>query len=142
MKSQFKQVYSRITLDAATFTFGILDNEQETFSYKLFCAGSGSHHIDKLAPLNGEPLSSFIQSLKGLNPREPKLKLKANAGSFSYVKFRFSGFDTSKGYKVKATLGGFLFFSSAGFLSSFCSESAVQNLIKNLEKYAIESRGT
>lgn len=35
MKSEFKKVHSRITLDLATFTFGILNTEEQPFSYKV-----------------------------------------------------------------------------------------------------------
>ena len=142
MKSQFKQVYSRITLDVATFTFGILDNEQEPFSYKLFCAGSESHYVDKLAPLNEEMLRSLIQSLQTLSPKNSKLKVKIRINWLSNVNLRFTGFEQSKGYKVKASIGGFLFFSTAGFFSSFCSESNLQNLINNLNKCSSEGSGT
>ena len=142
MKSQFKQVHSRISLDVATFTFGILNNEKESFTYKLFCAGSESHYVDKLAPLNEEMLFSLIHSLQSLSPSNPKLKTKIRINSFSNVKLRFSGFEQSKGYKVKASLGGFLFYSSSGFFSSYCTENNLQNLINNLKRCTGQGNGT
>jgi hypothetical protein len=129
------QVESKQKIDNAVFTFGLYESDgHKLFGYKVFCAGSGSHHFEWFSPLKGEALNEFIFNLKNLNDINFKQKLKIKSG-WSNINFHFLGFDSDKGIKVKSNISGFLFYSNA-FGSSYLSEPDLDRLIKNLERCA------
>lgn len=129
---ELSQTNSRQKIDNAIFTFGTYEFDGEnTTGYKVFCAGSGSHHLEWFMPLTGKKLSELINSLKALNSTNYKKKLKIKSG-WSSINLHFLGFKTEKGIKIKTNISGFLFYSGS-FGSSYLSQSELERLIKNLE---------
>jgi len=55
------------------------------------------------------------------------------------VRLSFKKYDEEKGFKVKAYIFGFLYFSSTGFLGSYVTVQQLNNLISHLNK-CIESK--
>jgi len=135
-KLNLSQIESRQKIDNAIFTFGTYESEGEKFfGYKVYCAGSGSHEIEKFMPLQNESLVSFISKLKELKQNNYKTKIKVKSG-WSNINLKFCGAKTDKGIKVKTYISGFLFFS-AGFGSSYVSQADIDRLIKNLEHCSV-----
>ncbi|WP_299496884.1 hypothetical protein [uncultured Shewanella sp.] len=127
----FLQIKSRQKIDNAIFTFGTYDSEGETLDgYKVFCAGSGSHHLEWFMPLKGDKLHDLINNLKSLNISNYKQKIKIKSG-WSNINLHFLGFKAEKGIKMKVNISGFLFYSGA-FGSSYVTQSELDRLINNL----------
>ena len=55
------------------------------------------------------------------------------------VRLSFKKYDDEKGFKVKAYILGFLYFSSTGFLGSYVTVQQIKSLINYLNK-CIESK--
>jgi hypothetical protein len=127
------QIQSRQKIDSAIFTFGTYESDGEKlFGYKVYCAGSGSHEIEKFMPLQNESLTKLINKFKQLKHQNYKGKIKIKSG-WSNINLQFYGSKTDNGIKVKTYITGFLFFSS-GFGSSYISQSDLDRLINNLEQ--------
>jgi hypothetical protein len=135
-KLNLLQIQSRQKIDNAIFTFGTYESDGEKlFGYKVYCAGSGSHEIEKFMPLQNESLTEFINKFKQLKHQNYKGKIKIKSG-WSNINLQFYGSKTDKGIKVKTYITGFLFFSS-GFGSSYISQSDLDRLINNLEQCTV-----
>ncbi|WP_419812898.1 hypothetical protein [Bacterioplanoides sp.] len=131
---KFKEVHSRISIDSATFTFGVPEDATESFGYRIFCAGSDSYSIEKYNPCSTEQLINIIDQLEKLSPEKSKATIKFQIHRFMSVRLSFKKYDEVKGFKVKAYILGFLYFGNSGFFSDYCSAQKIQNLIANLKK--------
>lgn len=131
-KLKLSQINSRQKIDNAIFTFGTYESEGEKLhGYKVFCTGSGSHHLEWFMPLKDDKLHDLINNLKSLNDSNYKKKIKIKSG-WSNINLHFLGFKTDKGIKIKANISGFLFYSGA-FGSSYLTQSELECLTKSLE---------
>ena len=136
---QFEQVHSRITIDSAIFTFGIPKESPNSFCYRIFCAGESSYSVERFDPSSLNELKIIVNQLSQLRPGKPRATIKIKVNKFMSVRLSFKKFNVDKGFKVKAYILGFFYFSSAGFFGSYVKVQQVQNLIDNLNR-CIESK--
>ncbi len=136
---QFEQVHSRINIDSAIFTFGVPKESPNSFCYRIFCAGESSYSVEQFDPSSLDQLKVIVKKLSQLSPDKPRARIKIKVNRFMSVRLSFKKYDEEKGFKVKAFILGFLYFSSTGFLGSYVSVQQLKNLITNLNK-CIESK--
>ena len=136
---QFEQVHSRINIDSAIFTFGVPKESPNSFCYRIFCAGESSYSVEQFDPSSSDQLIVIVKKLSQLSPDKPRARIKIKVNRFMSVRLSFKKYDEEKGFKVKAYILGFLYFSSTGFLGSYVSVQQLKNLITNLNK-CIESK--
>jgi hypothetical protein len=129
----FQSIHSRINIDSAIFTFGLLKNSGK-YGYRVHCAGSDSYNVDVVNPLNLNALKELIGALEKLGPGSSIATIKPRVGVVTTVKLRFKGYCEPEGFKVKTSISGFLLFSMHSFTSSYCSKSDILRLIVNLKK--------
>jgi hypothetical protein len=136
---QFEQVYSRIKVDSAIFTFGTPKESPNSFCYRIFCAGESSYSVEQFDPSNLNELKVIVEKLSQLTPNKPRAAIKIRVSRFMSVRLSFKKYDEEKGFKVKAYILGFLYFSSTGFLGSYVTVQQIKSLINYLNK-CIESK--
>ncbi|MCL2912588.1 hypothetical protein L2725_02105 [Shewanella corallii] len=136
---QFEQIHSRINIDSAIFTFGVPKESPNSFCYRIFCAGESSHSVEQFDPSSLDELKVIVNKLSQLSPDKPRTRIKIKVNRFMSVRLSFKKYDEEKGFKVKAYILGFLYFSSAGFLGSYVKVQQLKNLITYLNK-CIESK--
>ena len=136
---QFEQVHSRINIDSAIFTFGVPKESPNSFCYRIFCAGESSYSIEQFDPSSLNQLNVIVDKLSQLSPYKPQATIKIKVSRFMSVRLSFKKYDEEKGFKVKAYIFGFLYFSSTGFLGSYVTVQQLNNLISHLNK-CIESK--
>ena len=136
---QFELVHSRINIDSAIFTFGVPKESPNSFCYRIFCAGESSYSVEQFDPSSSDQLIVIVKKLSQLSSDKPRARIKIKVNRFMSVRLSFKKYDEEKGFKVKACILGFLYFSSTGFLGSYVSVQQLKNLITNLNK-CIESK--
>ena len=136
---QFEQVHSRISIDSAIFTFGIPKESPNSFCYRIFCAGESSYSAERFDPSSLKELKIIVNQLNQLSPGKPRATIKIKINRFMSVRLSFKKYDEEKGFKVKAYILGFLYFSSTGFLGSYVTVQQIKSLINYLNK-CIESK--
>ncbi|GEA08561.1 hypothetical protein KUL42_33220 [Alteromonas sp. KUL42] len=136
---KFEQIHSRINIDSAIFTFGVPKDLPNAFCFRIFCAGESSYSVEQFDPSSLDQLKVILHKLCQLSPDKPRANIKIKVNRFMSVRLSFKKFDEEKGYKVKAYILGFLYFSSAGFLGSYVTVQQLKNLITNFKK-CIESK--
>lgn len=126
------QIKSRQKIDTAIFTFGTFESESKNnHGYTVYCAGSGSHHLEWFMPLKDDKLNDLINHLKSLSDCNYRKKIKIKSG-WRNINLHFLGGKAGKGIEIKTSITGFLFYSGT-FGSSYLAHSDLERLIKNLE---------
>jgi len=136
---QFEQVHSRISIDSAIFTFGVPKESPNSFCYRIFCAGESSYSAERFDPSSLKELKIIVNQLSQLSPDKPRATVKIKVNRFMSVRLSFKKYNEDKGFKVKAYILGFFYFSSTGLLGSYVKVEQLQNLINNLNR-CIESK--
>ncbi|QDP01193.1 hypothetical protein [Thalassotalea sp. PS06] len=128
-----KQIQSRVSVSSAIFSF-LSGQVPGKLHLQLFCAGANSHYVDVQDPLEQEDLMKLLTDLRYLNEANAKKALKIPVSFWSNIRITFSGYDAVKGFKVRAYITGFLFFSSSAFMRSYLTSVDLNRLIGNLER--------
>ncbi|AGP96119.1 MAG TPA: hypothetical protein DDZ29_14580 [Alteromonas mediterranea] len=81
----------------------------------------------------------IVNQLSQLSPDKPRATVKIKVNRFMSVRLSFKKYNEDKGFKVKAYILGFFYFSSTGLLGSYVKVEQLQNLINNLNR-CIESK--
>lgn len=130
---EVKQTQSRVDVSNATFSF-LRAKSTNKIRLKLFCAGAGENHVDVEDPLDDLALNELMTELRSVSKFRAKKTLKIPVSFFTSVRITFSGYDADKGFKVRAYITGFLFFSSSASTRSYLSTNELDRLISNLEQ--------